>query len=104
MINEVDLLVIDSKVVMRKLEEVISQIKEIELKMDNFQRANAREIPLLAEKEAVTLNEIMKLTGIARSTWWAGVKSGTFPQPIPSISRPKRWASSDIKKFLTTKE
>lgn len=34
--------------------------------------------------------------GISKSTWWAGVASGKFPQPIKIGPRTTCWRESDI--------
>ncbi len=37
---------------------------------------------------------------ISRSTWWAGVKSGRFPQPRKLGPRITVWLADDIRKLL----
>jgi len=37
---------------------------------------------------------------VGRSTWWAGVKSGKFPQPIRLGARTTAWRKSDIIELL----
>ncbi len=36
------------------------------------------------------------LIPIGKSSWWSGVKSGKFPQPIKLGSRTTCWRESDI--------
>ena len=36
----------------------------------------------LPETGFVRLTTILKVIPVGRSTWWGGVKSGRFPQPI----------------------
>ena len=44
--------------------------------------------------------EIPGLLPIAKSTWWAGVKSGKFPQPIRLPGRVTVWRMSEIEAWL----
>jgi len=44
--------------------------------------------------------EVLELVPVAKSTWWAGVKSGRFPQPVKLGPRVFAWRESDIKKIL----
>jgi len=38
---------------------------------------------------------------VSRSTWWAGVKSGRFPQPIKLGPRTTAWRVEDIYALIT---
>ena len=37
---------------------------------------------------------------VSRSTWWAGVKSGRFPQPVKLGPRTTVWNVDDIRKLI----
>lgn len=37
---------------------------------------------------------------IAKSTWWAGVKSGLYPQPLKLSPQVTVWRVEDIKAFI----
>lgn len=37
---------------------------------------------------------------IGRSTWWAGVKSGIYPQPIKLSEKVTVWRVEDIRDFI----
>lgn len=37
---------------------------------------------------------------IGRSTWWAGVKSGRYPQPIKLGPRTTAWRVEDIRRLI----
>ncbi|WP_454781684.1 helix-turn-helix transcriptional regulator [Legionella sp. WA2022007384] len=37
---------------------------------------------------------------MSKSTWWAGVKSGRFPQPVKLGPRTIAWRVKDIKEFI----
>lgn len=43
---------------------------------------------------------IPPLIPIARSAWWAGVKSGRFPQPVKLGPRTTAWRVKDIRLLL----
>jgi len=34
---------------------------------------------------------------VSKSTWWAGVKDGRFPQPIKLGSRVTTWRAEDVR-------
>ena len=40
------------------------------------------------------------LVPVSRSTWWAGVKSGRYPQPVKLGPRVTAWRLSDIQDLL----
>ena len=49
------------------------------------------------------LNQILAPQGpipISRSTWWAGVKIGRYPQPIKLGPRVTVWRASDIEDLV----
>lgn len=37
---------------------------------------------------------------VSRSTWWAGVKSGRYPQPVKLSSRITVWRVEDIRQLI----
>ena len=39
---------------------------------------------------------IKPILPISRASWWAGVKSGKYPQPVKLSSRTTCWRESDI--------
>jgi predicted DNA-binding transcriptional regulator AlpA len=40
------------------------------------------------------------LIPVGKSTWWAGVKSGRFPQPVKLGQRTTAWRVEDIRKLV----
>lgn len=44
--------------------------------------------------------EILELLPISRATWWRGVKSGRYPEPIKLGPKITAWRSEDIAAFL----
>jgi predicted DNA-binding transcriptional regulator AlpA len=45
---------------------------------------------------ALRLKQVLQIVPVAASTWWAGVKSGRFPQPIKLGPRTTAWRACDI--------
>ena len=43
-----------------------------------------------------------KAIPVSRSTWWRGVRSGDFPQPIHVTKNIKLWRAEDIHRFIDT--
>ena len=41
---------------------------------------------------------------VARSTWWAGVKSGRFPKPVKLGPRTTVWRVEDIRNLIDKAE
>lgn len=40
------------------------------------------------------------LIPVGKSTWWQGVKSGKFPQPVKLGARTTAWRVEDIRKLM----
>lgn len=37
---------------------------------------------------------------VSRATWWNGVKSGRYPQPVKLSARTTAWKSQDIRELV----
>ena len=48
------------------------------------------------EDRLIRLREVLRLVPVSRSTWWAGVKSGIYPQSIKLGRKITCWRLSDI--------
>jgi predicted DNA-binding transcriptional regulator AlpA len=46
------------------------------------------------------LPEVLKLYPVSRSTWWAGVKAGRFPQGHKLSERITAWKAEDIRALI----
>ena len=46
------------------------------------------------------LPEVLKIYPVGRTHWWAGVKSGRYPQSIKLTSRTVAWHSQDIEQLV----
>ncbi len=55
---------------------------------------------VLPEQGFVRLPQILSVLPIGKSTWWAGVRSGRFPQPTKWGSRISVWRVKDIRALL----
>ncbi len=44
----------------------------------------------------VRLPQILNVIPVGRSSWWAGVKSGKYPQPIKLGENTTAWKAEDI--------
>lgn len=54
-------------------------------------------------EKLLRLPEIIRPYGpipVARSTWWAGIKSGRYPKPIKLGARAVAWRASDIAELV----
>jgi len=52
---------------------------------------------LLPETGYIRLPAILKLLPIGKSTWWAKVKTGEYPQPVKLGPRTTAWRAEDIR-------
>jgi len=48
----------------------------------------------------VRLKDILAVFPVSKSTWWAGVKSGRYPQPVKLSKRTTAWKAEDIWKLI----
>jgi predicted DNA-binding transcriptional regulator AlpA len=51
----------------------------------------------------IRLKDILAPSGpipVSKSTWWAGVKSGRYPQPIKLGPRITAWRTEDIEALI----
>ncbi|MCS3390381.1 helix-turn-helix transcriptional regulator [Burkholderia thailandensis] len=47
------------------------------------------------------LPEVLARIPVSRATWYAGVKSGRYPQPVSLGPRCVAWRASDIQRLVT---
>lgn len=50
--------------------------------------------------DPASIPPVPPLIPIAKSTWWAGVKSGRFPKPVKLGPNTTAWKISDIRELL----
>ena len=47
------------------------------------------------------LPQVLRLVPVSRSTWWAGVRSGRYPQPTRALgARITAWRVEDIRALI----
>lgn len=46
------------------------------------------------------LPEVLRLYPVSRSTWWAGVRTGRYPQPVKLGKRATAWRVEDIRDMI----
>lgn len=51
----------------------------------------------------IRLKQVLRKTGIGRSTLYHQIKSGEFPRPIKLGSRSVGWITSEIESWITAK-
>ena len=54
-------------------------------------------------ERALRLSEILAPKGplpISKSSWWAGVRTGAYPQPIKLGARITAWRASEIRNLI----
>jgi prophage regulatory protein len=62
-------------------------------------RVSSSELPT---EGFVRLITVLSVIPVSKSTWWAGVSSGRFPQPVKLGPRITAWRVQDIRRLLTT--
>lgn len=57
----------------------------------------------LPEAGYLRLPQVLALIPVSKSTWYAGIKEGRYPQPTRALGkRVTAWAAADIRRFLET--
>jgi prophage regulatory protein len=54
----------------------------------------------LPETGLVRLPAILAVFPVSKSTWWAGVKTSRYPQPVKLGPRITAWRVDDIRKLI----
>ncbi len=57
---------------------------------------------ILPETGFVRLPEVLKVFPVSKSTWWAGVKDGRFPQPVKLGPKISAWRVNDIRELIAS--
>ena len=56
--------------------------------------------PTLPTEGYVRIQQILEVIPIGKSSWWAGVKSGKYPQPVKLGPKTTAWKVSSIRKLI----
>lgn len=59
-------------------------------------------IAALPETGLVRLPVVLSVFPVSRSAWWAGVKSGKYPQPVKLSERTTAWKVADIRALIAS--
>ena len=55
----------------------------------------------LPETGYLRLPQVLRLIPVSRSTWWAGVRSGRYPQPTRALGeRITAWSCESIRELI----
>jgi prophage regulatory protein len=61
-------------------------------------KTNPQELP---QTGFVRLPAVLRVIPVSKSTWWAGVKTGRYPQPVKSLGkRVTCWRAEDIRRLI----
>ncbi len=55
---------------------------------------------ILPETGFVRLPEVLKVFPVSKSTWWAGIKDGRFPQPVKLGPKISAWKVEEIRGLI----
>ncbi|WP_337770782.1 AlpA family phage regulatory protein [Desulfovibrio piger] len=47
------------------------------------------------------LHAVLRIMGLSRSAWYAGIKEGRFPQSVQLTKRAVGWRASDIQTLVS---
>lgn len=56
----------------------------------------------MTEDKLLRINQIISgILPISKTSWWNGVKSGLYPQPVKLGPRTTAWRESDVKRIVS---
>lgn len=55
---------------------------------------------LLPQTGFIRLSTVLKVIPVSKSTWWAGIKTGRFPQSVKLSKRITAWRVEDIQQLI----
>lgn len=58
--------------------------------------------PTIPEAGFLRLPDILQIFPVSRSAWWAGIKSGKYPQGVKLSVRTTAWRVEDIRNLFAT--
>ena len=62
---------------------------------------NVQETDCFPDTGYLRLPQVLRLLPVSKSTWWAGVRSGRYPQPTRALGqRITAWRAEDIRAFM----
>jgi prophage regulatory protein len=54
----------------------------------------------LPDAGLLRIKQLLRFVPVSRSSWWAGVKAGRYPQPLKLSERVTVWRISDIRALI----
>ena len=57
---------------------------------------------IIPQTKLLRLPAVLALIPVSRSTWFAGVKSGRYPQPVKLGTRIVAWREEDIRSYIAS--
>lgn len=54
----------------------------------------------IPETGYLRLPQVLAVFPVSRSTWWAGVKAGRYPQPVKLGERCTAWRAEEIRALI----
>jgi prophage regulatory protein len=54
----------------------------------------------LPDAGLLRIKQLLRFVPVSRSSWWAGVKAGRYPQPLKLSDRVTVWRISDIRALI----
>ena len=57
---------------------------------------------ILPETGFLRLPEVLKVFPVSKSTWWAGVKDGRYPQPVKLGPKITAWRVEDVRALIAS--
>lgn len=55
---------------------------------------------LLPEVGFIRLSTVLKIIPVSKSTWWAGIQSGRYPQSVKLAKRITAWRVEEIRNLI----
>lgn len=55
---------------------------------------------ILPETGFVRLPAVLNVIPVSKSSWWAGIKTGIYPQPVKLGKRTTAWRVEDIRALI----
>lgn len=56
--------------------------------------------PQLPATGFLRLPQVLQFIPVGKSSWWAGVASGRYPQPVKLAARTTAWRAEDIRRLI----
>lgn len=53
------------------------------------------------DERLIRLDEVLSLIPVSKSTWWAGVATGRYPQPVRIGPKIPAWRMTDISRLIS---